>query len=87
MKKALIILSVLFLTSCDSNWSPAHGTRTIDKDDVKYKIELYSGGTKIREWISTGKVSKKITTGYYFIDNSSKVSIEVSGDIIITRID
>lgn len=83
MKKILIIMSVLFLTSCtDAELSKGGGLNN------KHRVELYSGGVKIREWVSTGKVLNSETSdGYYFRDDSTKVNIEISGDIIITRID
>jgi len=84
MKKVLIIvISVLFLTSCtDAELSKVGGL------NGKHRVELYSGGVKIREWVSTGKVLNSETSdGYYFRDDSTKVNIEISGDIIITRID
>lgn len=53
----------------------------------EFKVELYSGGKKVREWTSTGKVSNEENTdGYYFKDKDSGKLIEVSGDVVITKL-
>jgi len=49
------------------------------------KIEMYSGGKKIREWTSIGKVIRSVDT--YYFQTPEGISIEVSGDLVITRID
>ena len=54
----------------------------------EHKVELYSGGVLVRSWISTGKVlSSEQSDGYFFRDKETKVNVEVSGTIVITRID
>lgn len=53
----------------------------------KFKVEMYSGGVKVREWISTGKVvSEHNSDGYYFNDQESGKLIEISGDVVISPI-
>lgn len=53
----------------------------------KFKVELYSGGQKVREWTSSGKVlSESSSDGYYFNDSESGKLIEVSGDVVITKL-
>ena len=53
-----------------------------------FKIEMYSGGTKVREWVSSGKVlSEENSDGYYFKDKETGLLIEVSGDVVITKIE
>lgn len=53
----------------------------------EHRVEMYSGGEKVREWVSSGKVqSEENSDGYYFNDKASGMLIEVSGDVVITRI-
>lgn len=53
----------------------------------KFKVEMYSGGQKVREWISSGKVlSEDGSDGYYFNDSETGTLIEVSGDVVITKL-
>jgi len=52
----------------------------------KFKVEMYSGGQKVREWTSSGKVlSEDGSDGYYFNDSETGKLIEVSGDVVITK--
>ena len=52
-----------------------------------HHVELYSGGQKVREWVSSGKVdSEQESDGYYFNDMSTGKLIEVSGDVVITKL-
>lgn len=49
---------------------------------------MYSGGQKVREWTSTGKVlSESQSDGYYFEDSETGKLIEVAGDVVITKLD
>jgi hypothetical protein len=51
-----------------------------------HKIEMYSGGVKVREWISDGRVeNEESSDGFYFCEKSSGVLVRVSGDIVITQ--
>lgn len=83
MKKLLFILVIgIALTSCTdaekSQWGGLGDEHT---------IELYSGGELVRTWTSTGKVeSSGESDGYYFRDKECQCNVEVSGDIVITRI-
>ena len=53
----------------------------------EFKVEMYSGGKLVRTWTSTGKVSnEKNTDGYYFKDKDTGKLIEVSGDVVITKL-
>ena len=53
----------------------------------EHRVEMYSGGEKVREWISSGKVQSEANSdGYYFNDKDTGALIEVSGDVVITRI-
>ena len=53
----------------------------------EFKVEMYSGGELVREWTSIGKVSSEGNTdGYYFKDKTTGKLIEVSGDVVITKL-
>lgn len=53
----------------------------------EFKVEMYSGGKLVRTWTSTGKVSNEENTdGYYFKDKATGKLIEVSGDVVITKL-
>lgn len=53
----------------------------------EFKIEMYSGGKLVREWTSTGKVlSEPNSDGYYFKDKETGRLVEVSGDVVITKL-
>lgn len=52
----------------------------------EHKVELYNGGKLVREWVSSGKVrSEETSDGYYFNDKVTGGLVEVSGDVVITR--
>jgi len=84
MKYSLIALVVacLSLSSCtDADRAKMGGIGS------KFKVEMYSGGTKVREWISSGKVhSEQGSDGYYFNDTATNTVVEVSGDVVITEL-
>lgn len=53
----------------------------------KHKVEMYSGGELVRTWTATGKVhSAQKSDGYYFNAEECDCLVEVSGDIVITRL-
>lgn len=85
MKKIIFLFSVLAITatSCtDATVSQVGGIGN------RHTIELYSGGQLVRVWESTGKVqSSRHSDGYYFRDSKCKCNVEVSGDLVITRLD
>ena len=85
MKKLLFLVALIAIfgmTSCtDANQAK------LGSYGKSHKIEMYSGGKKVREWISTGKVSSESNSdGYYFFDRKTGKLIEVSGDVVITRL-
>jgi len=84
MKKILVLVVAVttVLTSCtDATTSQLGGFGD------KHKVEMYSGGELVRTWIATGKVlSTESSDGYYFRDQACDCNVEVSGDVIITRI-
>ncbi len=83
MKRILLLSSMcLFLAGCtDSCRSQvgAYGSR--------HHVELYSCGTKIGDWIATGKVnSVDNSDGFLFRDEKTGVNVEIAGTVIITRL-
>jgi len=84
MKKILVVVVVVttVLTSCTDAT-----TSQLGAFGDKHKVEMYSGGELVRKWIATGKVkSSNSSDGYYFRDQVCDCNVEVSGDVIITRI-
>ena len=48
------------------------------------KIELYSGGKKVAEWHSTGKItSESSTDGWKFVDRDTGKLVRVSGTTVV----
>lgn len=55
---------------------------------AEHSVELWSGGQKVREWTSTGKVfSEENSDGYYFMDKKTGKQVLVTGDLVITPIE
>lgn len=83
MKKVVltVIASLIILACTDAKRAKFGGLGN------EFKIEVYSGGIKVKEYISTGKIStEKDSDGYYFLEKSTGKLIEVAGDIIITEL-
>lgn len=82
MKTLITLLAVTMLIGCtDAERSKLGGYGD------KFKVEMYSGGQKVREWTSSGKViSEEGSDGYYFNDSETGKLIEVSGDVVITKL-
>lgn len=84
MKKLLLISLLLIVISC----TDASYQKYIGSINEEFKIEMYSGGTLVRTWTSTGKVTNEDNSdGYGFVDKATKKYVRVSGDLIITQID
>ena len=84
MKKLLLIAIVaLGLGSC----TDAQQAKIGGYGD-RFKIEMLNcDGTITHFWISTGKVlNSENSDGYYFNDEKTGTLIEVSGNVIITRL-
>lgn len=83
MKKLITIAIIsLCLASCADATKAKIGGYGDD-----HKVEMYSGGEKIREWTSSGKVlSEADSDGYFFKEKDTGKLIEVSGDVVITRL-
>jgi hypothetical protein len=83
--KKIFIIAILFisLNSC----TDAQKAKIGAFGDT-FKVELINcDGTITYHWISTGKVSNSESSdGYYFNDSKTGTLIEVSGNVIITRL-
>ena len=80
---ALALVLVLTTASCtDAEMSKLGGFGN------SFKVELLNcDGAVNRQWVSSGKVlSEANSDGYYFKDSKSKTLIEVTGTIIITKL-
>jgi len=84
MKKIIFISFILFFAfSCsDAQKAKRKGRGS------EFRIEMLNcDGTVARSWISSGKVrSEQRSDGYYFMDKSTGLLVEVTGSIIITQI-
>ena len=84
MKKLILLLFILFFAFSCSDAQKArregHGS--------EFRIEILNcDGAVARSWISTGKVrSEQNSDGYYFMDKTTGLLVEVTGSIIITQI-
>tara|TARA_R110000851_G_scaffold197490_3_gene348557 strand:+ start:524 stop:781 length:258 start_codon:yes stop_codon:yes gene_type:complete len=85
MKRLALALVLLLTTaSCtDAEMSKLGGFSD------SFKVELLNcDGAVARRWISSGKVMRDANSGsYYFKDSKSKVLIEVTGTLVITKLD
>jgi hypothetical protein len=84
MRKLLLgsalLFSVLSCTDAQQAKIGGYGDR--------FKVEMLNcDGTITHSWISSGKVSNSENSdGYYFNDEKTGTLIEVSGNVIITRL-
>ncbi len=83
MKQLLLSLAVFAsLVGCtDATRSRIfnYGTRN--------RVELFSGGQKIREWHTTGKIaSEEHSDGYYFRAEETGGLVTVSGNVVVTAL-
>lgn len=79
MKTLTIILLVCCLGCTDADRSRMGAIGS------KHHVELWSGGQKVKEWTSTGKVlSEDSSDGYYFRDAKTQQLVRVTGDLVIT---
>ena len=77
-----LIITALTFTSC----TDAQKAKISGYGD-RHKVEMYSGGVKVREWISSGKVKSETNSdGYYFKEEKTETLIEVTGDIVIKKL-
>ncbi len=85
MKNTLLLLSLtLFFYACtDATKAKLGGFGS------RFQIEMLNcDGSVARTWISSGKVSsEKDSDGYYFMEEETNKLIEVTGRLIITKLD
>ncbi len=92
MKKELLKKSSVLVIACIC-WLGLTGCTDGQRKDIaalgnQHRVEMYSGGTKVREWTSTGYVeSSSKSDGYFFTDAKTHKLIKISGDIVITMLD
>ncbi|MFV0446344.1 MAG: hypothetical protein ACK5Q5_22450 [Planctomycetaceae bacterium] len=54
----------------------------------KHRVTLYSGGSAVRTWTSSGKVfPEDQSDGYYFCDDESGHLIRVTGVVVVESVD
>ena len=84
MKKILLI-SFLFLTYACTDAKKAK----FGGFGSKFQIEMLNcDGSVSRTWISSGKVSSEQNSdGYYFMEQGTGKLIEVTGRLVITKIE
>lgn len=80
---ALLIMAILLLTSC----TDAYRSKMGGYGD-RFKVELINcDGSITHSWVSSGKVlSEEGSDGYYFNEEKTGKLIEVTGTMIITKI-
>lgn len=84
MKRIILLaaIAVSMLSCTDAEW--AKNTNYGEN----FKVEMYSGGKLVREWVSSGKVnSEPKSDGYYFKEKGTNKLVEVSGDVVITNLE
>lgn len=85
MKKITLAFMTVAVTLAICSCTDASRSRLTGYGD-EYKVEMYSGGQKVREWTASGKViSEQGSDGYYFNDKVTGKLIEVAGDVVITQ--
>jgi hypothetical protein len=85
MKKKVILLSIVatvFMSCTDAERAKLGGYGD------KFKVEMVNcDGSVTNSWVSSGKVlSEQTSDGYYFNDDKTGALIEVTGNLIITKI-
>lgn len=84
MKKMIMVaITLLALSSCtDASRAKIGGLGS------RFKVEVVNcDGTITHSWISSGKVSNSSSSdGYYFNDEKTGTLIEISGNVIITKL-
>ena len=75
-----ILFVLLLLAGC----SHANRARMLS-NGRDHQVIQFSGGRKVGEWVSNGRVyTEEHSGGYYFEDKATGKIVEVSGDIQIT---
>lgn len=82
MKRRLIAISALLLLTACSDAIYAKG----ESYGEPHVIQLWSGGQKVAEWTSTGKVENEPKSdGFFFKDAATGKLVRVSGEVVIFR--
>lgn len=77
---SLLVASTLILSGCSNATQSA-----INAWRKPHIVEMYSGGSLVGYWETTGKVlNEKNSDGYFFQDAKTGKMVTVSGDIVIT---
>jgi hypothetical protein len=85
MKKLITLITLITIAGLFTSCTNAERSKLMGYGG-NFKVEMYSGGQKVREWISSGKVlSEDGSNGYYFTELTTGKLIEVDGDIVITK--
>lgn len=81
MKRILLLIATVSLIGCsDANLS------AFSANGSKHRIALFSGGTKVGEWVSSGRIeNQEHSDGFYFKDSETKKLVSISGTVIITQ--
>jgi hypothetical protein len=54
---------------------------------TQFRITLYSGGSPVRQWISTGKVeTEEHSDGWLFVDKATGGLVRVSGPVVVEQL-
>ena len=81
--KTLILVSLILIAGCTN----AEKSR-FNAYGKQHSVQLWSGGQRVQEWTSTGKVlSEENSDGYYFQDSETKRLVRVSGDLVISPVE
>ncbi len=84
MKKLILIMAIALLPIGCKDATQAQ-FRSLGK---RHRVEMYSGGQKVREWTSTGNISNEVhSDGWYFEDEATGKLVEVTGQLVITVLD
>jgi hypothetical protein len=84
MKKFVLLTMIVCSSLCgctDAGWErqTAYGS--------KHTIDMYSGGTKVATWTSTGRPQSLTSEdGWQFVDDSTKQLVIVTGDLVIIKL-
>lgn len=80
MKKLVFAIALIFsMTACSDAEKAAWGAL-----GEKHRVTLYSGGQKVGEWTTTGKIENESSSdGYYFNDEKTGKLVSVTGTLVI----
>lgn len=81
MKTAILLLTMILVVGCtDAEMSRVNSLGS------SFRVTLYSNGTAVRTWTSTGKVmTENESDGWYFTDATTKKLVRVSGSVVVEQ--